>query len=182
MGQEDNWARSQLWARNRSKRFGQGKGDRKLFMSLLIKPKCNYTVLESLHWFQVLSYNGLCSVDFRARSKVWVFSPYLCHGTAIYWVGACFYLKQTANYTVNIWAAREESSFLLGWQCRKKDNARFVIVSVWCHETPRCLLQLIISALVTELGNNLNFCKAIISNKIYFAIVDYYKLLFKWCW
>lgn len=36
---------------------------RQLYMSLLIKLKCNYTVHESLHQFQALDYNGICSMD-----------------------------------------------------------------------------------------------------------------------
>jgi len=44
-------------------------------MFLLKILKSNYTVLESLHWFQVLSYNGPRSVNFGGISKVIFFHP-----------------------------------------------------------------------------------------------------------
>lgn len=143
-------------------------------MSLLIKPKCNYTVHETLHCFQVLGCNAVSIGGniwscFFTLSLIWDRCP-------TWQVGACFYLKQIANYTVNVWAAREESSFLLGWQCRNADSAKLVTFSVWYHEIPKCILWLIISMLVTGSGNGLNFCKAVTLNEIYFSILQFYNL------
>lgn len=119
----------ELCARDSSKKLRQGKEGNKLSMSLLIKPKRNYTVFESLHWFQALSYNGV-QCRFGRNIYSWAFSPCPCHGTAAYCVGACFYLKQSANYAVTAWAATAESS-CLRLPMQKEGLCKAVVYSVW---------------------------------------------------
>lgn len=116
------------------KHSGEGKRAGN-FLSLLAEPKHSCVVVEILCWFQVLSYNGLCTEELGDIWNWFFFLLYLGHARAAYWGDGHFYLKQTANGTVNIWAAREESAFLLDWQHRKKDSERLVRVSVWYPET-----------------------------------------------
>lgn len=110
------------------------------FLSLLIEPKYNYIVVEILCWFQV-PLSSMMDYAVKIWEDIWncfFFPSYLGHARAVYLGWCCFYLKHPANGTVNIWAAGEESAFLLGWRHRKKESARLVRVSVWYPE--RCIL------------------------------------------